>query len=135
MEQNAVFQYQYSASQNDEVQKIRKKYLPKEESKLEELKRLDRTVQNSGMTAALCVGIIGALVFGTGMCHAMQVLGNGVVVRVVGIVLSLVGVAGMLAAYPLYRKLHTNMKAKLTPRILDLVHQIDACDPTLKNFN
>ncbi len=125
MENNAVFHYQYSAKESAEVQEIRKKYLPQPESKLEELKRLDHTVQNAGVSAALCVGIVSTLIFGTGMCHAMQVLGSGMVVRIAGIVLGLVGVAGMLAAYPLHRKLHADMKAKLTPRILDLATELD----------
>ncbi len=129
MENSAVFHYQYSAKENAEVQEIRKKYMPRQESKLDELKRLDRTVQNAGVIAPLCVGIVSSLIFGTGMCHAMQVLGSGVVVQVVGIALGLVGIAGMLAAYPLHRKLHTAMKAKLAPRILDLAQQLDACNP------
>ncbi len=129
MENNAVFHYQYSAKENAEVQEIRKKYMPRQESKLEELKRLDSQVQGAGTIESLVVGIISALVFGIGMCHAMQVLGSGMVVQVVGIVLGLVGIAGMLAAFPLHRKLHADMKAKLAPRILDLAQQLDACNP------
>ncbi len=129
MENNAAFHYEYSAKENAEVQAIRRKYMPQQESKLEELKRLDRQVQSAGSIESLAVGIISSLVFGTGMCHAMQVLGSGMVVRVVGIVLGLVGVAGMLAAYPLHRKLYADMKAKLAPRILDLAQQLDACNP------
>ncbi len=129
MDNSAVFHYQYSAKESAEVQEIRKKYMPQQESKLDELKRLDRTVQNAGHIAALCVGIVSSLIFGIGMCHGMQVLGSGMVVRVVGIVLGLVGVAGMLAAYPLHRKLHADMKAKLAPRILDLAQQLDVCNP------
>lgn len=37
-----TFTYSYSAKRNSEVLEIRKKYLPQEESKLEELKRLDK---------------------------------------------------------------------------------------------
>ncbi len=128
MENSAVFHYQYSATESAEIQEIRKKYLPQPESKLEELKRLDHAVQNTGVNAALCVGIVSSLIFGTGMCHGMQVLGSGTVVQVVGIVLGLVGIAGMLAAYPLYRKLRANMKAKLAPQILDLVAQIGSTE-------
>ena len=36
-----AFSYTYSAPENQEVLSIRKKYLPREETKLEELKRLD----------------------------------------------------------------------------------------------
>ncbi len=124
MENSAVFYYQYSAKESAEVQEIRKKYMPRQESKLEELKRLDSQVQGAGTIESMVVGIISALVFGIGMCHAMQVLGSGMVVRVVGIVLGLVGIAGMLAAYPLHRKCYGDMKAKLTPRILELAAEL-----------
>ena len=53
-----TFSYTYSAPENQEVLNIRKKYLPREETKLEELKRLDRTVQNSGVMEALIVGVV-----------------------------------------------------------------------------
>ena len=51
------FRYTYSAPDHQEVLRIRSKYLPAEESKLEELKRLDRTVQNSGTMESLIVGV------------------------------------------------------------------------------
>ena len=66
MNKNA-FSYTYSTSCNQEVLNIRKKYLPREETKLEELKRFDRTVQNSGVMEALIVGVVGCLIFGGGM--------------------------------------------------------------------
>ena len=74
-----TFVYNYSAKENAEVQAIRKKYLPREESKLEELKRLDYMVQSSGMVESLSAGIGGALFFGLGMCLAMQVIGEGLI--------------------------------------------------------
>ena len=37
-----VFQYTYSAKRQEEIQNIRKKYLPEEEDKMERLRRLDR---------------------------------------------------------------------------------------------
>ena len=40
MSQN--FEYTYSAKQQEEVEAIRKKYLPKEEDKMETLRKLDR---------------------------------------------------------------------------------------------
>lgn len=93
MNQEITFRYDYSAKENIEVQKIRKKYLPQCESKLEELKRLDRTVQNSGMIESLCVGIGGLLIFGLGLCLVMQVIGNGALIAIVGILLGVVGMA------------------------------------------
>lgn len=119
-----TFSYQYSAKENAEVQAIRKKYLPKSESKLEELKRLDGVVQASGMIESLCAGIGGLLIFGLGMCLAMQVIGSGLVMMVIGILIGIVGMAGMLVAYPLYRKVFKRTKEKYTPRILELTAEL-----------
>lgn len=124
MNQDTTFIYRYSAKENKEVQEIRQKYLPREESKFEELKRLDYTVQNSGMMESLCAGIGGALVFGLGMCLAMQVIGGGAFIIAVGVLLGIVGMGGMLAAYPVYRKVFNKTKQRFAPRILELTAEL-----------
>ena len=120
MNENA-FSYTYSAACNQEVLNIRKIYLPRGETKLEELKRLDRLVQNSGVTESLCAGIGGCLVFGLGLCLAMEVIGHMIWL---GVILGLIGTAGMLAAFPVYRKFFNKAKAQHTPRILELAAQL-----------
>lgn len=120
MQQNA-FSYTYNAGIGQEVLEIRNKYLPREESKLEELKRLDHLVQNAGVLQALCIGVAGCLVFGTGMCFAMGVIGNAMWP---GILLGLVGAAGMIAAFPVYKMLFHKAKAKYAPRILELADEL-----------
>ena len=119
-----TFNYKYSAKENAEVQEIRNKYLPKTENKLEELKRLDETVQSSGVAESLCAGIGGALVFGFGLCLAMQVIGSGLFLVILGILIGLVGIAGMLVAYPVYCKMCCQAKEKHTPRILELAAEL-----------
>ena len=116
-----TFSYTYSASCNQEVLNIRKKYMPQEESKLEELKRLDSLVQNSGVIESLCAGIGGCLIFGLGLCLAMEVIGQMIWL---GVILGLVGTVGMLAAFPVYRKFYNKAKAQHTPRILELVAEL-----------
>ena len=115
-----TFRYKYSAKENSEIQEIRKKYLPKSESKLEELKRLDSAVEIAGTLEALCAGIGGALIFGLGLCLTMQILGSGIFMMVIGILLGIVGITGMLAVYPVYRKVYAKTKQQHTPRILEL---------------
>ena len=121
MTNDNMFYYTYSAAENQEVLNIRKKYLPREETKLEELKRLDNLVQSSGVMEALIAGIGGALVFGLGMCLAMEVIGQMIWL---GVILGLVGVAGMIAAFPVYRKFFNKAKAQYTPRILQLAEEL-----------
>lgn len=119
-----TFIYSYSAKENKEIQEIRSKYLPREESKLDELKRLDSTVQSSGMIESLCLGIGGALIFGLGLCLAMQVIGEGVIAIALGVLLGIIGTAGMIVAYPIHRKIFNQTKAKLAPRILELTAEL-----------
>lgn len=124
MNQDTTFIYKYSAKENKEIQEIRKKYLPREESKFEELKRLDYTVQNSGMLESLCAGIGGALTFGLGLCLVMQIIGSGVFLIVLGVLLGIIGMCGMFAAYPVYRKVFQKTKQKFAPRILELTEEL-----------
>ena len=121
MTRENTFQYTYSATCNQEVLNIRKKYLPREETKMEELMRLDHQVQSSGVMEALCAGIGGALVFGLGMCLSMKIIGNAMWL---GILLGLIGAAGMIAAYPVYRRVFEKTKNKNTPRILELTAEL-----------
>lgn len=74
--------------------------------------RLDRMVQSSGMIESLSAGIGGALVFGLGMCLSMKVIGNAMWL---GILLGLIGAAGMLIAYPVYRKILKKQRMNTPP--------------------
>lgn len=124
MSQENTFSYKYSAKENKELQEIRKKYLPQSESKLEELKRLDGVVQSSGMVESLCAGIGGLLLFGLGMCLGMQVIGSGVLAIAFGVLLGMIGIAGMVVAYPIYRLVYGKTKEKYSPRILALTEEL-----------
>lgn len=124
MNKDTTFSYSYSAKENKEVQEIRKKYLPQSESKLDELKRLDSIVQNSGMIESLCAGIGGLLVFGLGLCLVMQVIGTGAWLVALGVLLGIVGIASMFTAYPIYHSIFSKAKSKYTPRILELTSEL-----------
>ena len=127
MNNENAFSYTYSAPKNQEVLDIRSKYLPRQESKLEELKRLDRLVQLSGTAESLCAGVGGCLVFGLGMCLGMEALGH---IQWLGIVLGLAGIAGMAAAYPVHSRIFAKTKAQYAPRILQLTDELTGQEPT-----
>lgn len=136
MNQETTFIYRYSVKENKEIQEIRQKYLPREESKFEELKRLDDMVQTSGMMESLCFGIGGAVVFGLGLCLAMQVIGSGMITVALGVLLGIIGMASMIAAYPVYRKVFGKTKENLAPRILKLSAELSKTSPkTFKNIS
>ena len=119
--ENKPFTYNYSAVRNKEVESIRRKYLPEEESKLETLKQLDYKVQSAGMIESLCIGIIGALVFGVGMCFFLEVFAGATWITVLFMI---IGTLLMIPAYPIYRKIARKTKAELTPEILRLSEEI-----------
>lgn len=121
MENNRVFTYQYSATQNREVEHIRKKYLPREESKIEILRKLDNRVQSAGMIPSLCIGIIGVLIFGIGMCFGLDVFAGA---DWLSVLFCVIGAAIMIPAYPVYRHIARKTKAELTPEILRLSDEI-----------
>ena len=104
-----TFTYNYSASINKEVAEIRKKYMLREENKLEELKRLDNEVQTAGTTPSLIVGILSSLIFGVAMCMALKVIGGGIIL---GVLIGIIGTAGMIAAFPVYRYYSKTAKAE-----------------------
>ena len=119
--ENKPFTYNYSAVRNKEVENIRRKYLPEEESKLETLRRLDCKVQSAGMIESLCFGIIGALVFGVGMCFFLEVFAGATWITVLFMI---IGTLLMIPAYPIYKKIARKTKAELTPEILRLSEEI-----------
>ena len=119
--ENKPFTYNYSAVRNKEVESIRRKYLPEEENKLETLKRLDCKVQSAGMIESLCFGIIGALVFGIGMCFFLEVFAG---VAWLTALFMIIGTLLMIPAYPIYRRIAHRTKEKLTPEILRLSEEI-----------
>ncbi|MBP3701190.1 MAG: hypothetical protein J6I64_04830 [Lachnospiraceae bacterium] len=121
MDNSTAFTYNYSAPVNKEVLEIRKKYLPQEETKLDELRRLDALVQSSGVMESLCVGIVGCLVFGLGMCMGMQVIGGGMIL---GVLLGIAGMAVMMTAYPMYCRHRAKTKEAYAPRILELAEEL-----------
>ena len=106
------------------AESIAKDYAPKESSKLVALKKLDHKAKLPATIFTYSFGIISALVFGTGMCLAMQVIGSGLVCMVLGIVVGIVGLAGCCINYPIYKKILEKGKAKYAYEIVELARQI-----------
>ena len=116
------FAFTYSAKQQEEVKRIREKYVvSEEENKLEQLRRLDAGVTRKGTTVSLIVGILSALILGVGMCCCMV---WGGVWFVPGIVIGVVGIAGVALAYPLYNRITQKERARVAPEILRLTDEL-----------
>ncbi|MBQ6893495.1 MAG: hypothetical protein IJN48_04750 [Clostridia bacterium] len=120
MENKDTFKYTYSAKQQDEIKRIRKKYMAdKEEDMLSQLRRLDKSVTDKANILSIIVGIIGSLVLGVGMSLAMvwEMFVLGIAVGIVGIVL-------LSLAYPIYKHTVKKEREKIAPEILRLTDEL-----------
>ena len=126
MENKEEFQFTYSAAQQQEVEDIRKKYLPKEEDKMEQLRKLHAVPTQKAQAASLAVGIIGALIMGAGMSLAMTDIGAalGNLSMLVGIAVGVVGMVLVALAYPLYNRVLKKEREKIAPEILRLTDEL-----------
>ena len=116
-----TFHYTYSAKQQEEIQNIRKRYLPKEEDKMEQLRRLDRGTTKKGRILSVTLGVIGCLLLGVGMCFTMVWMEQ---LFIPGIVIGLIGIGAVIAAYPLYTRVTRKEREKVAPQILQLTEEL-----------
>ena len=126
MENKEGFSFTYSAEQQKEVEDIRKKYLPKEEDKMEQLRKLHAVPTQKAQARAIAVGVIGALIMGTGMSLAMTDIGAalGSLAMVLGIAVGLVGMVLVALAYPIYNRVLKKERQKIAPEILRLSDEL-----------
>ena len=106
------------------AESIAKEYAPKESSKIKALRKLDRKAKMPATIFTYTWGIIFALVFGTGMCLSMQVIGSGVAGIVIGIIVGVIGMIGCGVNYPIYNKMLEGGKKKYAFEIVELAREI-----------
>lgn len=103
------------------AESIAKDYAPKDNSKIIALRKLDNRAKLPAIVFTYSCGVISALVFGTGMCLAMKVIGNSMVL---GIVIGIIGLTGCGLNYPIYKRMLEKGKAKYAYEIVELARQI-----------
>jgi len=118
-----TFEYTYSASQQQEIKKLRDKYdiKAKAESKLEKIRRLDKKAETPATITAIILGVIGTLIFGIGMCCILV----WIELFVWGIFIVVVGIIMLAIAYPTYKYIVKNQRKKLAPKILKLIEELE----------
>lgn len=123
MEKDNKFTYTYSACEAEEVRIIREKYMPKsnQKSTLEQIRELDRKTEKPGTILSLIIGIIGTLIFGTGMSCVMV---WSEAYFVLGIVIGIIGMIVAGAAYPIFYFVTKRQRKKIAPVILKLTEDI-----------
>jgi len=126
MENKEGFCYTYSAAQQQEVENIRKVYAPKEEDKMEQLRALHTVPTRKAQASAIALGVIGALIMGTGMSLAMTEIGAmlGSLAMLLGIVIGIVGMVLVALAYPVYNRVLAKERQRIAPQILRLTDEL-----------
>lgn len=100
-------------------------YAPKDDSKVIALRKLDARAKLPATVFTYSVGIISALIAGVGMCLSMNVIGSGSLVSfVLGVIIGLIGLAGMGINYPVYKKMLAKGKQKYAFEIMELAKEI-----------
>lgn len=121
MSEKEFFEYTYSAPRQNEILQIREKYLPKEVTKLDQLRALDESVTKRGSAVSLAHGILFALLLGLGMSCCMVWAGK---LFVPGILIGCIGLAGVAATYPIYNRIVKQDREKIAPEILRLTEEL-----------
>ena len=106
------------------AESIAKEYAPKDKSKIIALRKLDAKAKLPATIFTYTFGIISSLVFGTGMCLGMQVIGRGIAGMVIGIIVGIIGMIGCGVNYPIYKKMLENGKKKYAYEIVELAREI-----------
>lgn len=126
MSSNSFF-YTYSADDNREVLKIRKKYMPQEKTQLEALKELDAKVKRPANVFGYVYGSVSAIIMGAGMSLVMTDIGAilGLTSTMVpGIATGIVGMILALSTYPIYKKILSKRQRKYANEILELSEKV-----------
>ena len=123
------FNFRYTApteEERKEIDSIRRQYAPQEqsESKLERLRRLDALVKNTPVIWALCLGVVGTLIFGLGLTMILE--WN---IWLWGIAFMAFGIIPIISAYPVYKRILKKYKNRYGDEILrlseELLNEID----------
>ena len=111
----------YAAIRNDSVkaQAIRSQYVDRKESKIEQLKKLDRKVKSPGRVFAYILGLCGSLLMGAGMSFVM-VLSN----VSTGLILSIPGMFVAVLAYPVYKCITSKRKQRYAAEVFKITDEV-----------
>lgn len=124
MSKENKFDYVYSVpteNERREIESIKKQYMaaPKEESKLERLRNLNKRVTRPPLIVGLTTGVIGTLVMGLGMTMVLE--WN---LWIGGVIVGVLGIAMIAVAYPIYRAVLNRNKKKYGRQIIELSNEL-----------
>lgn len=107
------------------AEQLANEYAPKDTSKVVALRKLDAKAKMPATVFTYTLGVISALIFGTGMCLAMNVIGSGsATMTTLGIIIGIIGMIGVSVNYPIYKKMLASGKQKYAFEIIQLAKEI-----------
>ena len=106
------------------AESIAKEYAPKDTTKITRLRKLDRKAKMPATVFAYSFGIGASLVAGLGMSLAMQVIGSGTGMMVLGIIIGVIGFAACGVTYPVYARLLEKGRKQYAYEIVELAKEI-----------
>lgn len=109
------------------VQKIRTQYVEKENTQLDNLKKLDAKVKKPANVFAYVFGSIAAIIMGSGMSLVMTEIGETVGIAnpmVIGIVIGVIGMLMAIVNYPVYKRILGSRRKKYADEIIALSDKI-----------
>ena len=126
---NNSFKYTYSAEEQEEIKKIRQKYLTQEEDGMGKVRKLDKKASQKATGVSLVLGVMGALALGSGMSLIMTDIGRllgltGMAGTITGLLTGVVGIILIILAYPVYRTVLKKEREKIAPEIMRLTEEL-----------
>ena len=120
------FDYTYSAPTEEEkreIEAVRRGYVPEQNKQdaMSRMRALDKKVRRPAEIIAYVLGIIGTLVFGTGMCMEMEAIGGGLVA---GIIVGIAGVLILAFNYKIHKAILNARKKKYGGEILKITEEL-----------
>lgn len=124
MDNKEKLQYTYSAPTEEErefIKSVRSKYVQEEKqmSKFERLKQLNDKVNRTPTIVGITIGVIGILIFGTGMTTVLE-WGR----PILGVVISAIGAIPIALSYFIYKRILNKNKAKYGQEILQITEEL-----------
>ena len=127
--ENNTFRYSYSSSLQEKLKDIKKKYAgqpeSQEEDQLELLRKLDKSSTRKSTIVSIVMGAAGSLTMGIGMCCTMV---WAAAMFIPGIIIGVIGIAMMAAAYPVYVRITKRERARIAPQVLDIIEKLSKED-------
>lgn len=111
-----------NAKEKQYVENIRLGYEEKKDTKIDELRALDRQTKRPAQVFAYIFGTLGSLVLGSGMCLAMPEVIEGYMP--LGIAVGIVGIIMVSVNYPIYKAILASRKRKASSKIMKLSGEI-----------